>query len=90
MRLEPVHAGTRIITTTLLSPSHTMSTETVETATKYVFIEFLLKINSPDVRVSQWVQITNPANGKSQYGRVRDECEGCEQNDLGLSLGVVT
>lgn len=34
--------------------------------------------------VSQWVQITNPANGKSQYGHVRDECQGCGQNDLGV------
>ncbi|EPS96079.1 hypothetical protein FOMPIDRAFT_92838 [Fomitopsis schrenkii] len=34
---------------------------------------------------NQWVQITNPANGKSQYGHVRDECEGCGQNDLDMS-----
>ena len=32
----------------------------------------------------KWVQITNPANGKSQYGHVRDECQGCGQNDLGV------
>ncbi|KAI0725545.1 RlpA-like double-psi beta-barrel-protein domain-containing protein-containing protein [Fomitopsis betulina] len=34
---------------------------------------------------NQWVQITNPANGKSQYGQVRDECEGCAQDDLDMS-----
>ncbi|KZT67878.1 hypothetical protein DAEQUDRAFT_728653 [Daedalea quercina L-15889] len=36
-------------------------------------------------RCNQWIQITNPANGKSQYGQIRDECEGCGQNDIDLS-----
>jgi len=34
---------------------------------------------------NQWIQITNPANGQSQYGKVRDECEGCGQHDIDLS-----
>lgn len=29
------------------------------------------------------MQITNTANGKSQYGKARDECEGCGQYDIG-------
>ncbi|KAH9921657.1 RlpA-like double-psi beta-barrel-protein domain-containing protein-containing protein [Fomitopsis serialis] len=34
---------------------------------------------------NQWIQITNPANGQSQYGQVRDECEGCGQYNIDLS-----
>lgn len=32
---------------------------------------------------SQWMQITNTANGKTAYGKVRDECPGCGQYDIG-------
>ncbi|KAI0962617.1 hypothetical protein AcV7_001420 [Taiwanofungus camphoratus] len=31
------------------------------------------------------MQIANTANGKSQYGKTRDECEGCGQYDVDLS-----
>ncbi|EPT03819.1 hypothetical protein FOMPIDRAFT_87772 [Fomitopsis schrenkii] len=34
---------------------------------------------------NQWIQITNPANGQSQYGHIRDECMGCAQYDVDLS-----
>lgn len=34
---------------------------------------------------SQWMQITNPATGISQYAKTVDECEGCGQYDIGLS-----
>lgn len=27
--------------------------------------------------------ITNTANGKSAYGKVRDECPGCDSYDIG-------
>jgi len=33
----------------------------------------------------QWMEITNTANGKTQYGRTRDECQGCGQYDIDLS-----
>ena len=29
------------------------------------------------------MQITNTANGKSAYGKVRDECPGCGEYDIG-------
>ncbi|KZT67882.1 hypothetical protein DAEQUDRAFT_693440 [Daedalea quercina L-15889] len=33
----------------------------------------------------QWMQITNPATGISQYAKTVDECEGCGQYDIDLS-----
>ncbi|KAI0755277.1 RlpA-like double-psi beta-barrel-protein domain-containing protein-containing protein [Daedaleopsis nitida] len=33
----------------------------------------------------QWMQITNTANGKKAYGKVRDECPGCGSSDLDMS-----
>ncbi|TFY66990.1 hypothetical protein EVJ58_g1915 [Rhodofomes roseus] len=37
---------------------------------------------------NQWIQITNPSNGQTQYGHVRDECEGCAQYDIDLSSSL--
>ena len=37
---------------------------------------------------SQWMQITNPATGISQYAKTVDECEGCGQYDIGMSCLV--
>ncbi|KZT05084.1 uncharacterized protein LAESUDRAFT_656468, partial [Laetiporus sulphureus 93-53] len=34
---------------------------------------------------NQWIQITNQANGKAQYGKMRDKCEGCAEYNLDLS-----
>ena len=31
------------------------------------------------------MQITNTANGKTAYGKVRDECMGCGSYDIGQS-----
>ncbi|RPD62758.1 hypothetical protein L226DRAFT_323248 [Lentinus tigrinus ALCF2SS1-7] len=33
----------------------------------------------------QWMHITNTANGKSAYGKVRDECPGCGAYDIDMS-----
>ncbi|KAH9837648.1 RlpA-like double-psi beta-barrel-protein domain-containing protein-containing protein [Rhodofomes roseus] len=33
----------------------------------------------------QYMQITNPATGTSQYAKTVDECEGCGQYDIDLS-----
>ncbi|KAF8554687.1 hypothetical protein OG21DRAFT_1508695 [Imleria badia] len=37
---------------------------------------------------NQWVKITNIANGKTAYGLVRDECPGCGQYGLDMSIGL--
>jgi len=34
---------------------------------------------------NQWMQITNKATGISQYGKTRDECEGCAEYAIDLS-----
>ncbi|KAI0081549.1 hypothetical protein K474DRAFT_1656335 [Panus rudis PR-1116 ss-1] len=34
---------------------------------------------------NQWLKITNKANGKTAYGRVRDACPGCGANDIDMS-----
>ncbi|KAI0791694.1 hypothetical protein C8Q75DRAFT_45704 [Abortiporus biennis] len=37
----------------------------------------------------QWMHITNPANGESAYGRVRNYCDGCgAEYDLDLSRSL--
>jgi len=36
----------------------------------------------------RWMQITNTANGQSQYGKIRDECEGCGRYDIDLSSSL--
>lgn len=35
----------------------------------------------------KWIQIKNRENGKVQYGKTHDECEGCGCYDLGLCIG---
>ncbi|EIN12799.1 hypothetical protein PUNSTDRAFT_97678 [Punctularia strigosozonata HHB-11173 SS5] len=34
---------------------------------------------------NQWIHITNTANGKTAYGKTRDSCPGCGENDLDMS-----
>lgn len=33
--------------------------------------------------VCQWISITNNENGKVAYGKTRDSCPGCDEDDLG-------
>ncbi|PCH42845.1 hypothetical protein WOLCODRAFT_74117 [Wolfiporia cocos MD-104 SS10] len=33
----------------------------------------------------QWVELTNPDTGITQYGQVVDECEGCDSTHVDLS-----
>ncbi|EED80011.1 predicted protein [Postia placenta Mad-698-R] len=37
---------------------------------------------------NQWMQITNKANGKVEYGKTRDECEGCDATSIDLSSSL--
>jgi hypothetical protein len=36
----------------------------------------------------QWVEIVNVANGRKAYGKTRDSCQSCTDNDLDMSPAV--
>ncbi|KAL0961379.1 hypothetical protein HGRIS_006333 [Hohenbuehelia grisea] len=41
--------------------------------------------NNKGVNCNQYVRLTNTANGKVTYARMRDSCVGCGYNDLDMS-----
>jgi hypothetical protein len=47
-----------------------------------IFI-FVRARQKTDCYISQWIHITNTANGNNGWAQVRDECMGCDAGSLG-------